>query len=85
MFEIEDERHAEAHGTYATEAEAVAELKRRSRVPWNEEQNRAPCTNWANCGRSYELVEYDDSKLPHWQELTRIRVLDVSASGVRWH
>ena len=63
MFAIEDERHAEMHGTYATEADAVAELKRRSRVPWNEEPNRAPCTNWTDCGRSHELVEYGDNNL----------------------
>jgi hypothetical protein len=64
MFAIEDVRHAEMHGTYSTEAEAVAELKRRSRVPWNKEPNRAPCMNWTNCGRFYELVEYDENILP---------------------
>jgi hypothetical protein len=39
MFAICDELHAAVQGTYATEAEALAELKRRSRVPWNEEPN----------------------------------------------
>jgi hypothetical protein len=85
MFAIEDERHAEVQGTYATEAEAMAELKHRSRVPWSEEPNRAPCMNWANCGRSYELVEYDENNLPHWRELSRVKVLDVSAAGVSWY
>ena len=49
---------------YSTEAEAVAELKRRSRVPWNKEPNRAPCMNWTNCGRFYELVEDHENILP---------------------
>lgn len=84
MFVIEDEAHAELHqGQFHTREEAVAELLRRSTVPWDEEPNRAPCTNWRNCGRQYEIVEYDDTITP-WKELSRGLTLDISAAGVRW-
>jgi len=62
----------------------MAELKRRAAIPWNEAPNRAPCTNSFNCGRRYELVEYDDSAQT-WNELTRTLILEISAAGVRWH
>ena len=68
-FAIENEMHAELQGTFATLSEAVAELERRASIPWNEAPNLSPCTNWANCRRTYELVEYDDSKSP-WKELS---------------
>jgi hypothetical protein len=80
---IEDERHAEEHGKFASVHQAIAELRRRATIPWDQPPNVAPCTNWQNCGRSYEVVEYDDSQVP-WKELRRITVLEVSASGVVW-
>lgn len=83
MFVIEDELHAEPQGTFASFADAIVELKRRAGIPWDEEPNRAPCTNWRNCGRSYEVIEYDDSCLP-WRKLSRVSVLEVSASGIKW-
>ncbi len=84
MFVIEDEAHAEPQeGRFQTRQQAIAELRRRAAIPWNEEPNRAPCTNWLNCGRRYELVEYDDTVLP-WNELSRNLILDISAAGVRW-
>lgn len=84
MFMIEDETHAELQeGRFQTRQEAIAELERRAATPWDEAPNRAPCTNWLNCGRQYELVEYDDTASP-WKELSRNLVLEVSAAGVRW-
>ena len=83
MFVIEDERHAELHGQFATLEEALTELKRRAKIPWDHEPNCAPCTNWRNCGRSYEVIEYDDSHTP-WKRLRAVAVLDVSESGVQW-
>jgi hypothetical protein len=85
MFRIEDERHAEPQeGDFDSFASAVAELKRRAEMRWDEAPNVAPCTNWKDCGRSYEVVEYDTSSHP-WTERSRVAVLDVSASGVTWH
>jgi hypothetical protein len=84
MFVIEDEAHAEPQeGRFQTRHQAIAELQRRASIPWNEKPNRAPCTNWLNCGRRYEVVEYDDTASP-WKELSRSLVLDISAAGVRW-
>jgi hypothetical protein len=57
MFVIEDELHAEPQaGEFRSLADAVAELKRRALVPWDQEPNRAPCDGWRTCGRSYEIT-----------------------------
>ncbi|WP_456620173.1 MULTISPECIES: hypothetical protein [unclassified Bradyrhizobium] len=83
MFVIEDELHAEPQGQFQTRQQAVAELRRLAAIPWDEEPNCAPCTNWRNCGRRYELIEYDDSVRP-WAELSRTLLLEISAAGVQW-
>jgi hypothetical protein len=83
MFMIEDERHAEPQGQFENIRLAIAELKRRSTIPWDQEPNRAPCGNWSACGRSYEVIEYDDSHSP-WKELRRMPALDISAAGIKW-
>ena len=84
MFVIEDEKHAEPQGgEFTSLAEAIMELRRRAALPWDEPPNVAPCANWKNCGRSYEVIEYDTSANP-WRELQRTPVLEVTAVGVRW-
>ncbi len=83
MFLIEDEMHDADQGRFATRAGALSELKRLSLIPWDEEPNRAPCTNWKKCGRDYVIIEYDDSATP-WKELSREAVLRVSADEVKW-
>ena len=83
MFVIEDERHAEGQGEFATFEEAVAELQRRSILPWDEAPNVAPCMSWKTCGRNYEVIEYDTSSTP-WREIQRHAVLEISASGTVW-
>jgi hypothetical protein len=84
MFVIEDEAHAEPQeGQFQTRQQAIAELQRRAAIPWDEEPNRAPCTNWINCGRRYELVEFDETTSPR-KELSRKLILDISAAAVRW-
>ncbi len=83
MFVIEDEIHAEQGGEYASFDEALAELRRRAGISWDQPPNQAPCMNWRTCGRGYALIQYDDSRVP-WEELLRVHVLEVSSSGVRW-
>lgn len=83
MFVIEDEVHAEHHGHFGSFHEALAELRRRAKVPWNEAPNVAPCMSWSTCEREYVILEFDDSSTP-WKELRRVPVLNVSASGVKW-
>lgn len=76
VFVIEDEAHAEMQSEFRSRAEAVAELERRAVIAWHELPNRAPCTNWRNCGRRYEVVEYDRSLQP-WAELARELILII--------
>jgi hypothetical protein len=46
MFIIEDEIHAEPQkGEYITFEDALAELQKKSIIPWDEKPNRCPCTN----------------------------------------
>jgi hypothetical protein len=80
MVTIEDELHAEVQGEFAGVREALAELKRRAGIRWDDEPNRAPCISWETCGRTYEIVEYDDAQ----SELRRYTVLRISSSGVEW-
>jgi len=35
------------------------------------------------CGRTYEIIEYDNSVDP-WKELKRVFVLEISANGIEW-
>jgi len=80
---IEDELHDHDQGKFPSVEDAVSELQRRAAIPWDQEPNRAPCTNWKNCGRHYEIAEYDDSGRP-WREIRRYRALNISASGIVW-
>lgn len=83
MFVIEDEWHAEWIATFALRDDAIMELRRLAVLPWNAMPNLAPCTEWATCGRRYDIVEYDSSATP-WREVSREALLDVGASGVSW-
>ena len=77
MFVIEDELHDEWIDTYDHQDEATAALRRFAALPWDQSPNKAPCTSWRDCGRSYELVEYDTTETP-WRELSREAILDIS-------
>ena len=83
-FVIEDELHAEHHGEFATFDDALVELRRRARIPWDREPNRAPCQRWRSCGRTYEVIEVADTQTPS-KELSRTKVLDISREGIVWH
>jgi hypothetical protein len=83
MFVIEDERHSEQIGTFSSREEALGELRRLASVPWDQAPNIAPCTGWAGCGRSYEIVEYNSDQ-ESWRELSRNLTLDISDGGVTW-
>jgi hypothetical protein len=83
MFVLEDEFHAEVQGEYPDLPSALAELKRRATLPWDEAPNRCPCTSWKTCQRRYEVIEYDESVKP-WKELSRKGYLEISSAGVKW-
>jgi len=84
MFIIEDEMHAEPQkGQFKTFEDAYAEIQRRAAIPWTQKPNRCPCTNWKECERSYQILEYDTTKIP-WRELRRTEIMTISAKGVKW-
>jgi hypothetical protein len=83
QYVIEDEWHSEHSGGFESLEAAVSELERRARLPWDVEPNRAPCTAWNACGRSYSIVAYD-SRSEWGRLLSRTALLDVSSKGLRW-
>lgn len=84
MFIIEDEIHAEIQsGEFDSYEDALTELKKRAKIPWDKKPNRCPCTNWKNCEKNYQIIEYDTTKTP-WKELQRENVLKISAKGLKW-
>jgi len=64
MFLIEDEKHAKQHGQFSSFDEALAQLRRTAKIPWDAAPNSAPCTSWRTCGREYVILELDDSSTP---------------------
>lgn len=85
MFTIEDEKHAEPQqGEFVTFDEAIENLKSISKMPWGKEPNKCPCTNWNECERNYQIVEYKTTETP-WTELQRINIMTISAKGVKWN
>ena len=83
MFTIEDELHGEPGAEFATKDEAVAQLHQLATLPWDVPPNQAPCMNWQTFGRSYALVEYDDSWTP-WHQISSVPMLEVSKKEVKW-
>jgi hypothetical protein len=83
MFVIEDEAHADWIGEYTTFEDAIAELRRRASMPWDEAPNVAPCTSWRTCGRRYQILEFETSTAP-WRQVRCTPALDISAEGTKW-
>ena len=80
---LHDELHDESAGSFDSLGSAIGEARRLASIPWDAEPNVAPCANWRNYGRAYEVVEYNDSALP-WRELMVLPVFSITADGVRW-
>ena len=81
---IEDSFHAQWLGErYASFEEALAVVREWSLLPWDAPPNCAPCVGWQQCGRTYEIVAFDQRAVP-WVEISRVAVLSCSAEGMRW-
>jgi len=63
--------------------DAFAEVLRRAGLPWDQSPNRAPCKEWAICGREYVIREYDTGTDP-WTFIRAVPVVSLSAAGVTW-
>lgn len=83
LFVIEDEFHAEPQGRFDSYNSAMEELQRRTKIPWNEDPNVCPCTNWKNCQRDMQIIQYDTSIKP-WKEISRTDIFRISANGIEW-
>ncbi len=75
-FLIEDSGHAEQIGEYTSLVDAWNRIIELSKIPWDEVPNIAPCSSWNTCGREYEIIEYQNDKLP-WVEIRRIMALKI--------
>lgn len=82
-FSIEDEVHAEWQGDYPSLDLAVAELRRRASIPWDQEPNKCPCTGWKHCERIYVIQKYDLAD-KSWTPLEEIEALSISSNGTKW-
>lgn len=82
-FVIEEEGHAEVIGEFESFSEAILELKKISKTPWNTEPNISPCTN-PNCSRDYMLIEYEVSN-KQWKIIKNDFALSVEPLSVKWH
>ncbi len=83
MFVIEDTAHCESFGRYESFELALDEIKRLATIPWNKKPIKAPCSEWKNCGRFFEIVEYDMSVTP-WICKGRKAVLESTSKGLCW-
>ncbi len=77
QYNIEDEFHAEVISTHESLEEALTEARRLAEITWDEVPNRAPCTNWRNCGRRYEIIAYNSDNKP----VRRILALEIDTTG----
>lgn len=89
LFKIDDEFHADLlDGDYPTFEVALAEARILATLPWDSVPNQTPCQNWRNCGRFWEIVEFeatDTADMSTWDEIQRTPVLEISQAGVVWH
>jgi hypothetical protein len=83
-FVIEDVTHGEDLGEFADLASARAELHDRANIPLDQEPDRAPCTSWRTCGRSFDIVEVA-GRGSEARTLRRAHALEINARGVRWN
>lgn len=80
MIFLEDSLHWDGRiGPFEKFDEAVAELTRLSKIPWDQEPNRAPCFDWQECGRTYEMIITSQGG-----DVFRTEVLRIFAGGTTW-
>ena len=83
LFVIEDKSHEEHLGEFISFETAMAELRRRAAIAWDQHPNRAPCTSWQTCGREYMISEDDTATKPRTMA-RQTSVLNISARGLDW-
>ncbi|HUG66417.1 MAG TPA: hypothetical protein VMM76_01620 [Pirellulaceae bacterium] len=81
-FNVYDDIHCDLCGKFCTFAEALAEIRRRCAIPWDQLPNRAPCKSWKTCGRKYRIREYSSPTSDRLLNSTDI--CDINADGIKW-
>jgi hypothetical protein len=84
VFVIDDDIHCDLNDRFPTFELALADLRRRAQIPWDQEPNRAPCKQWRTCGRRYVVMEIEKPRGKPSKVLQRVIVLEVSSRGVQW-
>ena len=82
-FSIEENLHSDSWDGFSSYEDALEELKRRSKIPWDKEPNVCPCTSWRTCERNYAIVQYRVQN-DEWEEIACEWLLDISSKGVKW-
>jgi hypothetical protein len=83
-FVVEDESHCESFARFDSMEAAVGEIRRLSKLPWDEEPNCCPCTSWRTCSREWFVAEYETvgDRTRHVRSTDVI--CEVGSAGVRW-
>jgi hypothetical protein len=83
---IQDDWHCELQQTeYTSFDDALEELRRRALILSTDPPNRAPCTGWRKCGRSYTLCEFEKTQTPPWKLWRYAKIVDVDPTGATWN
>ena len=83
LFVVSDNIHTDQSGDFDGREAALREIRRRALIPWDEEPNLSPCTEWRTCGRVYAVAEYSDQ--PSRTFIRSTPIVMISAAGVHWY
>jgi hypothetical protein len=83
-FRVDEYYHASSAGTFDTFEAAYQEIQRRVELPYDHEDNVAPCVGHETCSARYHIQMYDASSQPYWVMLLDIPVVKISKNKVEW-
>lgn len=78
-YVISEKYHCWIHWEFDTFEDALCELHRKIDLPWDNEENRCPCTSWKTCSMYYEVCKYNWSHL-----LSSEDIVEISSKWVDW-
>ena len=79
-FVLEDDIHAEYIAEFDTFDSALKKAEELAALPWDDEQNKCPCSSWKTCERQYDIVEFQVIG-DNWGEINRTEVFKISSAG----
>ena len=78
---VNDDLHDDLYLPYPTIEAAMVEIRRRVALPWDHDDNQAPCASWKTCERQYSIYEYDEET---GDECRRLHICTICADGLFW-